>query len=393
VGAEALQSPRITQLLSTLSDRDIEDFWASTPTPLIEPLGDERLLVTFLWRGSAASTRAWWGVDVPLGQVPGTDLWHGSSPMSPELRTTYCLAHDDAECSPADQTGAGPSHIDLGNPHRMHFPADPADPADSDAWLSVLELPSAPPEPWTAPRPGVPAGELTDVVLPSAALGGDRPVTVYRPAGTPASGLPILVVFDGFAARHVLRIPTILDNLIAAGLIPPMVALFVSSFAGSRERELEPTRPIHVFVEHELVPWARTRLGAGLAAKRNIIAGVSRGGLAAAHVGLCAHELFGAVLAQSGSFWWPQPDDGEPGWLIRQITRYPVVDLRFYLDVGVHETLPGPGGAPNQLSVVRQMRDTLTGHGYPVAYTEFIGGHDYVNWRRTFADGLVALHR
>ncbi|MEU4238202.1 alpha/beta hydrolase-fold protein [Actinoplanes sp. NPDC026619] len=376
-----------------MNNRSAEEFWAAAATPLIEPLADGRLLVTFLWRGSAERTRAWWGLDIPLGRVPGTDLWHGSAAMPPQVRTTYCLAHDGADDAPGDETGDGATHIDLANPHRLHFPADPADPDDRDCWVSLLELPQAPPEPWTAPRPGVPAGDLTDVVLPSAALGGDRPVTVYRPAGTPAAGLPILVVFDGFAARHVLRIPTILDNLIAARCIPPMVALFVSSFAKSRERELEPTRPIHVFVEHELVPWARTQLGAGMAAKRNVIAGVSRGGLAAAYVGMCAHEMFGAVLAQSGSFWWPQPADGEPGWLIRQITRYPRVDLRFYLDVGVRETLPGPGGAPNQLSVVRQMRDTLTGHGYPVTYTEYAGGHDYVNWRRTFADGLVALHR
>ena len=39
----------------------------------------------------------------------------------------------------------------------------------------------------------------------------------------------------------------------------------------------------------------------------------------------------------------------------------------------------------------QHLRDTLAGHGYEVAYTEYIGGHDYVNWRRTFADGLLAL--
>ncbi|GIM96571.1 alpha/beta hydrolase-fold protein [Paractinoplanes toevensis] len=388
-----MQSPRITHLLSTLSTEGLADFWDTTGTPLIEPAGDGQLLVTFLWRGEAASTRVFWGFEIPLERVPGTDLWHGSRAMPPHARTVYCLAHGEAETLPLDLSGTGPTHIDLANPHRMHFPRDPADPDDRDVWASVLELPEAPPEPWTAPRPGVPAGELTEVVLPGLALGGPRPVTVYRPAGTPAEGLPVLVVFDGYLARHVLRVPTILDNLIADGRIPPTVALFVSSFEKTRSADLSPTRPIHAFVEHELVPWARTQLGAGRSREANLIAGVSRGGLAAAYVGLCAHEMFGGVLAQSGSFWWPEPADGEPGWLIRQITRYPRADLRFFLDVGTWETTAGPGGAPDQVSVVRQMRDALRGHGYPVEYLEYAGGHDYVNWRRTFADGLLALHR
>ncbi|MFF5296112.1 alpha/beta hydrolase [Paractinoplanes globisporus] len=391
-----MQSPRISRLLSALAPSSVEDFWAETcarGTPLIEPCDDESVLVTFLWRGEAASTRAWWGVDVPLRRAPGTDLWHGTERLPASVRTIYCLAHEDAEHAPRDETGAGDTHVDAANPERLYFPADPADPDDRDSWLSLLELPAAPPEPWSRTRPGVPAGTVTELTLPGAALGRPRPVALYRPAGTPTDGLPVLVVFDGFLARHVLRVPTVLDNLIAAGAIPPMAALFVGTYETSRERDLAPARPIHEFVEHELMPWARTTLGAGRDRRGNLIAGVSRGGLAAAYVGMCAHELFGGVIAQSGSFWWPSPAEGAPRWLIRQVTRYPRVDVRFYLDVGLRETMPGPGGAPSQLSVVREMRDTLVGHGYEVAYAEYSGGHDYVNWRRTFADGLIAVAR
>jgi enterochelin esterase family protein len=39
----------------------------------------------------------------------------------------------------------------------------------------------------------------------------------------------------------------------------------------------------------------------------------------------------------------------------------------------------------------RQMREVLLAHGHPVTYAEYAGGHDYVNWRRTFADALVAV--
>ena len=388
-----MQSPRISRLLAALTPAALTEFWAGVSGPLIEPFDDESVLVSFLWRGQSVSTRVWWGLDLPLGRAPGTDLWHVTAKLPAALRTIYCVAHDDAVRAPRDASGAGPTHIDLGNPNVLHFPADPIDPDDYHTYFSVLELPDAPPEPWSSPRAGVPAGALTEAVLPGAAWGSPRTVAVYRPAGTASEGLPVLVVFDGYLARKILRIPTVLDNLIAAGAIPPMVALFVSSREKSREQDLTPTRPIHRFVEHELMPWARATLGAGLDRRGNIIAGASLGGLAAAYVGLCAHELFGAVIAQSGSFWWPNPGDGEPQWLTRQVTKYPRVDLRFYLDVGVNETMTGPGGAPNQLTVVRGMRDALKGHGYDVTYAEFVGSHDYVNWRRTFADGLIAVTR
>ncbi|MET0417759.1 MAG: alpha/beta hydrolase-fold protein [Actinoplanes sp.] len=386
-----MQSPRIARLLSGSSPAALDDFWSSASTPLIEPYDDGHMLVTFLWRGESAAVRAWWGIDVPLTRQPGTDLWAGSEVFPTDLRTTYCLTHNGAEVAPPDASGVGPSHVDARNPLRLHFPADPADPTDEEGWLSVLALPDAPGEPWLAPRPGVPAGTVTETVLNSRALGGDRRIAVYRPAGLPTEGLPVLVVFDGFLARRVLNIPTVLDNLIAADRIPPMTALFVSNFAATRDDDLRPADGVLGFAAGELMPWARERLGAGLDGRANIVAGASRGGLAATWLGLRAPDVFGAVIAQSGSFWWPTPAEGEPGWLIREVPRRPVSDVRFYLDVGQRETVPGPGGAPSQLTVCRAMRDALRGHGFRVGYHEFSGGHDYINWRRTFPEAMVAV--
>jgi len=33
----------------------------------------------------------------------------------------------------------------------------------------------------------------------------------------------------------------------------------------------------------------------------------------------------------------------------------------------------------------------LLAKGYEVHYQQFVGGHDYLSWRGTFADGLIAL--
>jgi enterochelin esterase-like enzyme len=391
-------SPRIARLRRDLRDSlpgALEDFWqevTATGTPLVEPCDGGTSLVTFLWRGQARSTSVGWGVDIRLTRLPDTDLWYGSVALPADLRTIYYFSHDGTDSVPVDSSGEGLFHIDPHNKHPFTFPGYPDDPNDHDQWVSVLELPAAPDEPWTFARPDVAPGSMLDTSLESVAFGGPRRISVYRPAGIPADGLPTLVVFDGFLSRTVLRMPTTLDNLIAAGEIPPLVAFFVSSPNESqRLEELRPESPMLDLVTRELMPWARSHWGISDDPADRVITGSSRGGLAAAYIGLRAPDVFGAVIAQSGSFWWPSPQHGEPEWLIREYAKAPQAPLRFYLEVGTREDMPGPGGAPSQVLVNRKMRDTLRDRGYPVVYAEYTGGHDYVNWRRTFADALIAI--
>jgi enterochelin esterase family protein len=61
--------------------------------------------------------------------------------------------------------------------------------------------------------------------------------------------------------------------------------------------------------------------------------------------------------------------------------------LEFYLDVGRYETtLPF-----SHLLETRRLRDVLEAKGYRVIYSEFVGGHNEVCWRGSFADGLMSL--
>ena len=77
----------------------------------------------------------------------------------------------------------------------------------------------------------------------------------------------------------------------------------------------------------------------------------------------------------------------EGEWLTGEYARRPKQPLRFYMDVGIHE-----GGNPSMAVVNRHLRDVLTARGYDVArYVEFNGGHDYLVWRGTLADGLMTL--
>jgi enterochelin esterase family protein len=114
----------------------------------------------------------------------------------------------------------------------------------------------------------------------------------------------------------------------------------------------------------------------------------------ASYCGLRHPEVFGNVLSQSGSYHWSPgwlertaAPDTEPGWLTRQFVEAPRRAVRFYLEAGRFED----GFPLSLLAENRRFRDVLRAKGYAVRYTEFNGGHAHVNWRGSFADGLIEL--
>jgi enterochelin esterase family protein len=188
--------------------------------------------------------------------------------------------------------------------------------------------------------------------------------------------------------------PTTLNNLIAAGQLPPLVAVFVGNVRRAQELGRSPA-----FVDcltEELLPWVRARAVVTANPAGTVIAGSSLGGFAATFAAVRRPDIFGNVLSQSGAFnWWPR---GQPDWewLIHDIERQPHLPVRFWLDVGCFEDVPRFGPTPEEdgptlLETNRNLRDILQAKGYEVHYTEFAGSHDYIWWRGTLADGLVAL--
>lgn len=405
-----LTSPRIAALEQKLTSGDtatLEAFWqevAERGAPLFEAIeGDSNHhLVTFLWRDKGDTNNVvvfsgLGGFDNPAGNqmthLPNSDLWYRTYRVRSDLRTTYQLSANDplTELNFPDDWGQRLKADPL-NPHQFVYVKDDEIPDDKEVAVSVLELPNAPPQPWITPRTEVVHGKVEMHRLRSDILNNERRVWVYTPPGYTTENEPygLLLVFDGLGYITLIPTPTILDNLISEGKIPPLVAVLPDSLdQEARNRELPCHQPFVDFLTRELIPWVYERYHVTRDPARNVVAGSSYGGLASAFVGLRASEVFGNVLSQSGSFWWNRDaEDNIPQeWLTQQFIASPRLPVRFYMEVGLQEKV----GEGRMILSNRHLRDVLTLKGYEVCYAEYNGGHDYLCWRGSLADGLLAL--
>lgn len=400
-------------------NQSTDAFWAEIAkmgTPLIEPSDpdDQHQLVTFLWRGTTETHNVlvvwspFTGVrpqDYLMTRLEDSDVWYLVARIPAGARFLYQLAHNDPLDSRALGVWVGRSpQPDPLNPHRFGS-------------QSVVELPGAPLQPWIAKHPETPEGTVEEHQIRSELLDAERTVSVYTPAAYHADAEPrhVLVLFDKEYYQSAIPVPVILDNLISASRIPPVVAVLISN-RGTRGPDLINNETFTDFVAKELIPWVRSRYHVTDDPAQAIVGGLSAGGIAAMHTGLRHSDTFGNVLSQSGAFYLspalsrelatraPASDVSdrhileeiedraatEGNWLISQYVRSPRLLLKFYMDVGSFEAdFMGQGGAV--LESNRHLRDVLLAKGYAVHYQQFIGGHDYISWRGTFADGLIAL--
>jgi len=404
---QALESPRLRALERTLeAGGNTNAFWDEVRTnqgPLVEqadvvpPLEKGTSLVTFLWRGAKQGVRLFGAPSNdfdPMHRLGDSDVWYGSYRVPDDARIAYKLAPDVPELNASAMVRRrailATAQRDPFNP--KHFPDHEL--PDPYAGESLLELPGTKPSKWLEPSPKVAAGSVERHRVSSEILGNARDIYLYRPAEyRPEAGEnALLVVFDASPYVDDIKLPRILDRLIAAGAIPPTAAVLVGNPSSeSRAAELPPNPRFARFLAEELIPWAK-RQKVSAPADRTVIAGASYGGLAAAYAGWMHPELFGNVYSQSGSFWWSQGSDDpdtEPEWLTRQLVESPPRPVRFYLEAGRFES--GHRGTPGILETTRHLRDVLRARGYTVHHAEFSGAHGYAYWQYTFANGLIKL--
>lgn len=222
---------------------------------------------------------------------------------------------------------------------------------------------------------GTPCGEIEAIEVTSTMLKRTHPVFIYRPYGYQGSQqrYPSLYVMDGGDYLSLGMMATILDNMISARRIKPLVAIFVDprtdiTRTGTNKRTTDYTMSSTFvnFLARELRPVVERKYRLSISARNRGIMGASLGGLMATYAAWLRPDVFSRSAAQSPSYWWKK------GTIIPKISRGRVRPVRFYLDTGTIGDTMGSS---------RAMRDVLQERGYRYSYAEYPEGHNWGNWR------------
>ena len=412
----APESPTLRALASALDRHDqgaLDAFWKrmkSSHNPIVESIPgdpDDRLF-TFIWEAApgqvAVNTlfNGWFPLHAQRGFDPFTRLresnvWYTTYTLPRAAQVRYELvAPKGWHASPDRSTYFT---MDDKEYETFHDPLNPDLVGWNDSIVSHAQGPDAKASVYLKKRSDVPTGVMENLDVESKALGNKRTVRVYLPPGYQRGGSDygLLLAYDGNQYTMAIPMPMILDNMIAAKAIPPVVTVFMES--PDRDVEFPPNDDFQKFVGAELIPQVRAHYRISRDPSRSAVLGSSYGGLAALYTGLLHPELFGNVISQSGSFGWAPPlkdappaaqtpppfraTNADSGYLIKRVAEAPREKLRLYLDAGLWE-----GGG--MLSSNRLMRAVLVGKGYDVTYREAAGTHSSYYWMLRLPDGLAA---
>lgn len=243
------------------------------------------------------------------------------------------------------------------------------------------------------PAAGAAEAAVESFVIDDTTYGLQRPVWLYRSAGTNGSAKqrPNLFVFLQKEYIDELAVPAVLDQLVASGEIPPTIAVVLDTTT-ERPGDIANRAKFDRFVTSNLLPWLRAKLGPLPEPKNVVIAGFSVGGLTASYVAWRHPDVFGNVLAQSGAFWRGNEGANDPAeWLTNELRTKPRLPLRFYIEVGSEETHRAPNGVIF-LEANRRLRDVLALKGYVFRYSEVPRNiHDPEHLRPALPAGIVYL--
>ena len=239
---------------------------------------------------------------------------------------------------------------------------------------SVLEMPAYRPSPWL-PAPGYQLeGTLNEHQFESN--GQSREVTVYVPPGVKESQtLPSVYFHDGGLYVREVPTPQIIEALIAAGKLEPLIAVFVSPL--NRSAEYRGDRAFLEFFNSQLVAAIQNRYPVVDSPHRRAIIGSSRGGMGALAVAWYkAQPVFGLC----GMI---QPAFTPTTQLLNDVFAADRRPLKFTVVAGRFDA--------RFIGDYYRLLDTLLAKAYPVQHSLSPIGHSHNSWQHDIPNMLMTF--
>lgn len=228
------------------------------------------------------------------------------------------------------------------------------------------------------PVAGIPQGRVEEFEFDSRLLLNRRRVYVYLPNTYDRdrdTRFPSFYVHDGGEYLERARMATVMDNLIHAGEIRPMVVVMIDPI--DRGHEYRINDPYRDFLCDEFVPAIDGRYRTIDDRDQRGVMGASLGGLISVYAALSRPQLFARVAGQSSALQY-----GEDS-LVALLGAVANTTIKFYLDVGSYE----PRFIPAHERFVALLKQKC----WPCLYQEVAGGHNWTNWRAHLKDLLLYL--
>lgn len=365
----------VTQLLSAaVTEYTLHKFVQDNEFPLVEPGA-----VTFAWTGHADSVSLLrWihgGVDkLDFIRLPDTPLWLLRLAVKDNGRFEYkfgTLSDGQEEwiLDPLNRSRAG-------------------DPFGENSVCKTYgyERPE-----WTRALNSA-KGQIKPLPVSSSVFHETREEQVYLPADYDATNkelqaYPLVVIHDGadFVTYAHLRVS--LDNLIASGIIPPVIAALVQT--RDRTGEYSRGRRHARYLVNDLLPTLEQHYHLSERAEDRVLLGASLGAVASLATVFRYPGVFGGVLLHSGSFILdeqklsgrPHPVFKRVARLVKAFKRAPnMPEFRAFVSAGELEGLASENEA---------LAELLEQNGIRVQFKSSWDGHHWHNWRNQLRDGLV----
>ncbi len=333
-----------------------------------------------------AATFVWLGEDPPLligdfnnygnsappialaATAPG--IWSYRLPLPHDAYVEYAFIRPGFTTVETAERVADPL-----NPERKIWSGSPM--GSSNHWL---RMPGSQPSPYATPLGSTIAGRLTkhQVAHPRFVAGGQRTVHLYQPPVTVP--VPLVLVWDGQDYLDRGQLIGSLENLMAAGLVPPLALAMINHGDQARFLEYNCSDTTLAYVTQRVLPLARQELRLVETPGAFGVMGASMGGLMSLYTGMRLPQIFGKVLCESGAFGHLLGD--MPSVVEDLVRALPRRDLRIWMDAGTLEWLYEPN---------LHMYALLRERGYAVTQSIFNAGHTYTAWRDSYWRGLIHL--
>ncbi len=351
---------------------DVDAFIASTRFPLVD--GSD---VTFVYRGAADAVflRCFIaGLDAaqPLQLLGESDLWATTIELPKGSRIEYKF----------EIVRNGHREL-ITDPLNGVLAKDPFG-ANSVCQGYGYERPS-----WTMGQEHVRKGSLEEMTVRSKAFRSSRELRVYVPARFRRNRrYPLLIAHDGSDYLNFSSLQTVLDNLIHALEIPPMIVALTDS--PNRLKEYAGDKRHACFLADELLPAVADRYPLLDEPQARGLLGASFGGVASLHAAWRNPGLFGRLLLQSGSYAFSDIGRHQRGAVFDPVVRF-MNEFReqpgrpadrIYVSCGIYESL---------IYENRSLVPRLQAQGIEVKFEEARDAHNWENWRDRLRNGLSWL--